>query len=278
MENLTRVFSREVTRVQAVTRSHNAQRSPTTSRACPILTPRITPKAPPGFSVIRNSLMEATLIGTTLMGATSGEKIFILQKSGESHFVPSRSVPVQIVDKVSIPTPQLEALGTPYTPPTYKEIQSIKTLVGPLLEVCQVLNVRSPKLASRYCYRKEQLTADNTGTPIQELDAFHGTPEESVAEIIENGFDERLSQNGYFGAGIYFTQHASKANHFCGRFLSQVCHLHKCYECPSCYGYLLLCRVNLGRSYYKVEETDKPTGWGHPPPGYNRYASFMRQV
>ena len=47
-------------------------------------------------------------------------------------------------------------------------------------------------------------------TAMNELLLFHGTSSKSINEIAYNGFDLRLSNEGYFGRGIYFGKFLSR--------------------------------------------------------------------
>ena len=50
--------------------------------------------------------------------------------------------------------------------------------------------------------------------PANEIECFHGTNGRNINSIIVNGFDERLSTGGLYGAGIYFTPLMAKADEF----------------------------------------------------------------
>ena len=87
---------------------------------------------------------------------------------------------------------------------------------------------------------------------------------------MNDGFDERLSKGGFYGAGIYFTEHGEKADEYAfGRSRRETgCETHKNQFCTECVRCIILCRVNLGRSFTTYEQLDR--NWGHPPENFHR--------
>ena len=125
---------------------------------------------------------------------------------------------------------------------------------------------------------------------VNEVTGFHCTSHDSVEKIIRNGFDERLSSKGFYGAGIYFSTTAQKADQFAFGYSKQKCPAHDIEFCKICERNILICRINLGKSMKAcrpwVDDRTIETQWGpvvrynkncswqnryhgHPPPKYN---------
>jgi len=129
-----------------------------------------------------------------------------------------------------------------------------------------------------------ELCDDHKPLGLCEITAFHCTSESSMRNIIQHGFDERLSRKGYFGAGIYFSDSPVKANEFAFGYRNQNCRQHNSNACKFCERCLLICTVNMGRPYNTQrpwqEEHPILTMWGPnwgPKLGPNHYGQIRVQ-
>lgn len=68
-------------------------------------------------------------------------------------------------------------------------------------------NINDELLAS---YEERKTDIENMrGKPSEELLLFHGTREENIDIICEEGFEPRLNVTSAFGKGVYFAKHSS---------------------------------------------------------------------
>ena len=75
---------------------------------------------------------------------------------------------------------------------------------------------------------------------------LHGTADDNVAHILQEGFDDRLSQRKLYGPGIYFTTDACKAAQYCGHGAT---------------GCIIIARVLLGHPFLAegpLPKTERP--------------------
>jgi len=75
------------------------------------------------------------------------------------------------------------------------------------------------------CFTQDQIDKDlSTEADKNEVMLFHGAPcgmgetENIIDILIHQGFDERVSTEGLFGSGIYFSYNSSKADCYAGRY------------------------------------------------------------
>lgn len=177
-----------------------------------------------------------------------------------------------------------------FTNVTEKEIRHLEKNIFPTIDsehmqIIEVRGLRHTFLIHRYsnnnkfmqhenCCMEKLMTGDEVcktpSTQIEVVEAFHGTDKSSVKQIINRGFDIRLaSLNSRFGAGIYFSSSARKADKFV--FMGNICLEHQIHECRQCVKSLLLCKVSLGtpRITYQRETNQQMEKRGHAIPGYN---------
>ncbi len=115
------------------------------------------------------------------------------------------------------------------------ESQFLRTAPPGQYEIVRVEYVCNPALADRFERKRRDYDARFNGNHTKLL-AFHGTSLKNVDGILKNGF--KLSKvgsttdAGFFGAGTYFSEHASMSIAYC-RGSSQ----------------MLLCRLLLGKPY-----------------------------
>ena len=81
---------------------------------------------------------------------------------------------------------------------------------------------------------------------VDEKILLHGTSWESANDIVQNGFDNRVSHRGLYGDGSYFASQACKSHQY-------TCQVHKssC-GCPE-ERTLIIARVSLGDPYFARE-------------------------
>ena len=85
---------------------------------------------------------------------------------------------------------------------------------------------------------------------IDEKILLHGTSWKNANSIVCEGFDNRMCQNAFYGAGVYFACAASKSHQY-------TCNQHKkCCSCK-CQRTVIIARVALGDSYVATETRKK---------------------
>jgi hypothetical protein len=112
---------------------------------------------------------------------------------------------------------------------------------------------------------------------------FHGTPAQNLVSIL--GATLKPSASGSYGPGIYLTPHSSIASSYA-------------FKMGNSYGYILSCRVALGRNYAKTafhignydtiasggssSSKDKHDSWVYlvkaPEQIYIRFVSFIERI
>lgn len=130
--------------------------------------------------------------------------------------------------------------------------------------VNKVQRIQNETLWQRLCYEKKLMLRDRVDVNEQLL--YH-TSRSTISIICEEGLDLRLSRNGMFGSGIYFSDSPVKCNCYWGDGMSPT-------------RYMFCCRVLLGeikeyprgKSEQLVREPPKP----NPKPGEPKcYDSVM---
>lgn len=109
-----------------------------------------------------------------------------------------------------------------------------------ILEISENYNKRLMKGFKRRRRHLKQYSGE-----VNEKWLFHGSP--NYFKIVKHGFDEARSVRQMFGAGIYFAEDSSKSNQYVYR--DGLCPKHQIIDCYTCWRYLILCRVMLGKTY-----------------------------
>lgn len=125
--------------------------------------------------------------------------------------------------------------------PKYKKIEQQMNRSTVKYKIIKVQEIHNERLLKGFKRRRRIMEKFNNGE-INEKWLFHGSP--SFSKIVDTGFKESLARGGNFGAGIYFADDPQKSNCYIGG-----CSRHGLGGCTSCYRYLLLCRVLLGKTY-----------------------------
>lgn len=125
--------------------------------------------------------------------------------------------------------------------PKYKKIEQQMNQSTVKYKILKVQEIQNERLMKGFKRRRRIMEKFNNGE-INERWLFHGSP--SFSKIVDTGFKESLARGGNFGAGIYFADDPQKSNAYIGS-----CQRHGLNGCTSCYRYLLLCRVLLGKTF-----------------------------
>lgn len=72
----------------------------------------------------------------------------------------------------------------------------------PTSTICWIEKINNQMLEQRYTNHKKTSRANT------ELQLFHGTNEENIAPIMENGFDPTKNKRSAYGKGTYFARNA----------------------------------------------------------------------
>lgn len=107
-------------------------------------------------------------------------------------------------------------------------------------KIVKIQEIHNERLLKGFKRRRRHMRKFNNGE-INEKWLFHGSP--NFSKIVDVGFQESFARGGSFGPGIYFADDPVKSNGYIGP-----CSRHNQNGCLSCYRYLLLCRVMLGKT------------------------------
>ena len=114
-----------------------------------------------------------------------------------------------------------------------------------MVDIMRAHNIRSsglspapPYLANPRLTNPDQLMAQG----LNEVFLYHGTSVEIAAIVSKHGFDERVSNNGLYGKGLYFADESCKAGQYAKSQYSR--------ECGETTKTILISRVTLGDPHY----------------------------
>ena len=145
--------------------------------------------------------------------------------------------------------------------------------------VVKIVKCHNQTLFQRYMSNKIEIEQDYPGAVMFEKFGFHGTSPEILGQtqvlkssfhlikfsgnIFANNFDERLSNPGFYGAGIYFASDFEKAAKF------SCCAKHRSYSCNLCSKFMIIAKIFMGVPFTIKGKMDDDR-WGHPPASHHR--------
>jgi hypothetical protein len=99
------------------------------------------------------------------------------------------------------------------------EWERIQALCGTKIRVCGLRRVRNNFLRSQYEGRKLCIEAINGESGVNERSLFHGTSrwDPKVLCLSNQGFDPRVSNDGFYGQGVYFAETANYSHMYAHR-------------------------------------------------------------
>lgn len=160
-------------------------------------------------------------------------------------------------------------------------IRPHKNNIGGVFTGYTIINIKRIKnepMLSRFKSKQSQIIEKGAGS--SEVQLFHGTRERNLGKILDSGFEtDAADESGMFGAGTYFADLSSKSNQY--TFSKRGCRRHKNRKCNECYRYLLLCRVELGKTYTATTVVDIKTLANYnsisakPKPGFLQYPEYV---
>ena len=187
-----------------------------------------------------------------------GEPADLLQGSRQAHQIPSHwrlatstgAASTQLVDVTDEIKPVVQACFDTTCKSEYigkRYVGAAPQSVGRLhtkFRVVHVFRVENPSvwktyaekrasIASQCCIPEERWAGVSLAGLAGPLDAeanevflFHGTDRESVDEIWQQGFDERVAEEGgLLGRGIYFAENSSKSDEYCTPDSKGICRM-----------------------------------------------------
>lgn len=182
------------------------------------------------------------------------------------------------------PSEDLKADSDEYLRVKQKMISTIRTHknnIGGIFTDYTIINIKKIKndpMLGRFKDKQSQIIKKGGGS--SEVQVFHGTCERNLGKILDSGFETEIADKpGMFGAGIYFADLSSKSNQY--TFSKRGCRRHKDRKCDKCYRYLLLCRVELGKTYTATTVVDIKRLASYnsisaqPKPGFLQYPEYV---